>query len=135
MSSFHNIAVQLLAAGRADSPALLGPADAVVTYGELRSRVEAVSAWVAAQGGQPGDRIPLCAENGAFFVTAYLGIIHAGRVVVPLNTDWSVRTIASVAETAGANVVLASRRQTGRMLKSAGDFPVRELRCRGPRLR
>ena len=39
--------------------------------------------------GPPGDRVGLFAENGPFFVAAYLGAIRAGLCAVPFPVDCS----------------------------------------------
>ncbi len=108
-----NIAEQLMSAGSADSPALLEGTH-VTTYGELRSKVRSLASWVQGQGGARGDRVALCAENGAAFVIAYLGVIQAGRVAVPLNAEATDETLASVVSNSGCTLLLASRRQAGR---------------------
>jgi acyl-CoA synthetase (AMP-forming)/AMP-acid ligase II len=119
-----NIAEQLLSAGASGAPALL-QGSKTTTYSELRSLVWNVSSWVQGQGGDKGDRIALCAENGFPSVAAYLGVIHAGRVVVPLSPESSDESLASVISNAGCKVLLASRRQVARCKRSHLDWNCR----------
>ncbi len=112
-----NVADLLLSPGRAETVALLHDTD-LMSYAELRLRVWGVASHVAALGGNVGDRVALCTDNGFFFVAAYLGIIHAGRVAVPLNPQWPADTLTQVMASAGPTALLASRRQAARLRRS-----------------
>ena len=82
-----NVAASILSGGEPGAPAVLDR-DGVCTYDELRQRVSGVASVLLARDRAKGDRIGIFAENGAFFVTAYLGIIRAGLVAVPLQAEW-----------------------------------------------
>lgn len=60
-------------------------AEGGVDYQTLDARSDAVAAALARQGVAKGDRVGLYCMNGADFVTAYLGILKAGAVLVPIN--------------------------------------------------
>lgn len=81
-----NLAARLLATAESepDRPALVGPE--ALTYGELAARSAAVAAAVAAVAASD-DRVAVVAGNEAAFVVAYLGVLAAGAVAVPLNVD------------------------------------------------
>ncbi len=81
--SSGNVAEQLLGAGGATDPALLIGTD-TVTYAELRGCVRRAANQLQARRQPAGSRIGLVAENGLFFVVAYLATIHAGLCIVPL---------------------------------------------------
>jgi len=90
------------------------------TYGEIQSAVEAIAGYLLGIGVQKGDRGVLVSENSFFWVAAYLGMLRAGVVAVPLPTnvlpddlDFVLRS--TNAQTAFVQVVLASR--------SRGHFP------------
>jgi long-chain acyl-CoA synthetase len=57
----------------------------VINYGELRAQAAAVRGALIARGIMPGDRVAIVAANNPSFVTAYLGVLGAGGVAVPLN--------------------------------------------------
>jgi len=59
------------------------------TYGQLRQEAASVAAALANSGAKKGDRAILIAENTFFWVAAYLGIMRAGLVCVPLATGSS----------------------------------------------
>jgi long-chain acyl-CoA synthetase len=59
------------------------------TYEELRRMAEAVARWLISHGLELGARAAIVAENHPHWFAAYLGIIAAGAVVVPLDTALS----------------------------------------------
>src|SRR5262252_701941 len=56
------------------------------TYGDTRRMAEGVGNWLSQNGYGEGARIIILADNHPRWVAAYLGIIAAGCVVVPLDT-------------------------------------------------
>ena len=56
------------------------------TYGELHSWAESVGRWITDHKIAPGSRLAILADNHPRWVAAYLGIITAGCVAVPLDT-------------------------------------------------
>ncbi len=103
-----------LSVGLAERPALFH-GSAVVTYGELRQQVTRLGAHLIASGHRKGDRIGLWSENSPFFVTAYLGMLQAGLVVVPFQADDTEKTFARIVEVAGLRSVIVSRRYAARL--------------------
>src|SRR5882762_4448184 len=59
------------------------------TYGELSSVSTDVGRFLVEAGGRKGDRVILASENSFFWVSAYLGILNAGMVCVPLPPSLS----------------------------------------------
>lgn len=64
--------------------ALLSP-EARMDYLTLDQQSEALAGWLAEQGITQGDRVALYCPNGFDFPVAYLAILKAGAVVVPIN--------------------------------------------------
>ncbi len=56
------------------------------TYAELHRMAESVGRWITEQNFPRGSRLPILADNHPRWVAAYLGIIAAGCVAVPLDT-------------------------------------------------
>jgi long-chain acyl-CoA synthetase len=67
-----------------DRPALVSRGR-VTTYGTLRDQVARMRGALAARGVEPGDRVAIVAGNNWYFVTAYLAVLGAGAIAVPLN--------------------------------------------------
>lgn len=82
------------------------------TYGDLECAAESVARLLAESGSKKGDRAILLAKSGFFWVAAYLGIIRAGLVCIPLPP----RTASSE-----LNYVLATTEPLYSFLESHAD--------------
>ena len=112
-----------LSAGLPERPALFyGPT--VLTYGGLRQQVARLAGYLVASAHRKGDRVGLWSENSPFFVTAYLGILQAGLVVVPFQVDDTEKTFAGIVEAAGLRSVMVSRRYAVRLTSWASRLGV-----------
>ncbi|NUP89969.1 MAG: AMP-binding protein [Candidatus Sumerlaeia bacterium] len=80
-----------------------------LTYEVLANRVESLARWIAAQGGRPGDRVALIAANGPDFVVAALAVIQAGRVLVPLDMQFTPDEVLSLVDHSEAVALIVSR--------------------------
>jgi long-chain acyl-CoA synthetase len=94
-----------VAAARRDQPAIR-PVEGPVSYGELDWASDRVAAYLAQHALSPGDRVALYCPNSAEFAAAYLGIVKAGAVVVPINLLLNPREIAYIAGDAGARALI-----------------------------
>ena len=92
-----------------------------LTYRELRERVERLAGALAARGVGPGDPVALVLPNEPAFPIAFLAILRAGAVAVPLNPafkeaelefhfrECDVRAIVADARSAELCTAIASR--------------------------
>ena len=81
-----NLAVPLLRTAETHPDAVALRVDgASVTYAALHARVARVAAGITVAGVEPGDRVAFAFGNGVEFVVAYLAVLTAGAVAVPLN--------------------------------------------------
>ncbi|MFC5342633.1 class I adenylate-forming enzyme family protein [Brevundimonas staleyi] len=69
---------------KVDRPALFD-GETTLTHGALIALVECAAADLATRGIGPGDRVGLCARNSWRHVVAYLSILRANAVWMPLN--------------------------------------------------
>src|SRR5690349_11821890 len=60
-----------------------------LSYGALEAGASRIAARLIADGGAPGDRVALQAEKSAEGVMAYLGVLKAGAVFLPLNAAYT----------------------------------------------
>ncbi|MCL6734956.1 FadD3 family acyl-CoA ligase [Streptomyces neyagawaensis] len=67
-----------------------------VSYAELGARVERAAAACVAAGVRSGDRVGIWAPNSLDWITAALGAVSAGAVLVPLNTRFKGAEAADV---------------------------------------
>jgi acyl-CoA synthetase (AMP-forming)/AMP-acid ligase II len=75
------------------------------TFGELRGRADALSAFLSARCPR-GARVALLAHNRPEYVAAYYGVPRDGRVLVPLNQRLHPREWADQIVRSGASLVL-----------------------------
>jgi acyl-CoA synthetase (AMP-forming)/AMP-acid ligase II len=104
-----NIAEAILSRGADVASAVLYK-DMVLSYGELREGVARVAGDLLARGHAKGDRIGICSENSPFSVVAYLGIIRAGLVAVPLPAELTEDGFGKIASNAGFQEAFVSKR-------------------------
>lgn len=109
-----NVAEIILEKGRPEAPAVLSQ-DGVLTYDELRQRVDRIARLLVARGHHKGDRIGILSENSPFFVAAYLGIIRASMVAVPLQTELQPEALERIVADAEMSELLASPRLAKRL--------------------
>src|SRR5207248_3223900 len=70
--------------------------DEETSYGELQAAATAFARYLVAIGCCKGDRVLLAGENSSFWVSAYLGILRAGLVCVPLPTSITAEELEHV---------------------------------------
>jgi acyl-CoA synthetase (AMP-forming)/AMP-acid ligase II len=102
-----------------DRPALLQD-NKIITYAELARRADCAAGWLAERGVQPGDRVALLWPNELRYVEAFLGIMRAGAVAVPLNVRQTDETLAFVLADAGCVGILAGPGEEARARDLAG---------------
>ena len=54
------------------------------SYGELAGHAAGIAHHLLEAGVEPGDRVALCLERSTSAFAAWLGVLRAGAVVVPL---------------------------------------------------
>lgn len=84
MAREHSNVADFLLEGKPDGRIALRLLSGEVSYGELRQAAAAFVRYFGDLGCRKGDRIVLAAENSPFWVGAYLGILKAGLICVPL---------------------------------------------------
>lgn len=92
--------------GKAPEQLALVDAQGPVTYGELDRRVDHWARFLQQQGLKPGERVGLFSRNCSGFVTAYLAVIRAGGVIVPLNFQLAPREVAYILQDAGIRFLI-----------------------------
>jgi long-chain acyl-CoA synthetase len=80
------------------------------TYAELRRMAESVGRRLVESGVPRGARCAFLGNNSARWVTAYLGVITAGCVAVPLDTAFKPKQIATLLKDSGATLIFADER-------------------------
>ncbi|WP_242608699.1 type I polyketide synthase [Actinomadura formosensis] len=103
-----------------------------VTYADLEARTRRLAGHLAGLGVRHGDRVAICLGNTVSTVEAYLAIVRAGGVGVPLNPASARAELEYLLADSGATVVITDAAQAERLqpaphltLVVTGDAPVR----------
>ncbi|MFA6216050.1 MAG: AMP-binding protein [Candidatus Omnitrophota bacterium] len=67
-----------------------------ITYSELDRRSNAVAGYLTEKGFKKGERVALLLENSPEYISSFFGILKAGGVVVPLNTQMVDRELTVI---------------------------------------
>ena len=89
-----------------------------MTYAALEGRANALAAALLGAGLRPGDRVGVLLENGFAFIIAHFAIAKAGGVNLALNTELTPDGISGLLLDAGAEILIAGRRQAASLAKA-----------------
>src|SRR5271155_5535706 len=95
--------------------------DLVLSYAQLREAAGRMSAFLTANGIEPGDRVGLMLPNVPAFPIAFYGALAAGAVVVPMNPLLKSREVSYYLGDSGAKAVIAWHAAAGEAAKGAAD--------------
>lgn len=82
------------------------------TYAQLRLRAESVGRWLQQRSPEAfaGARCALLAANGPRWVAAYLGVLAAGGIAVPLDTAFHPDQVAKLLRDSGSSLLFTDGR-------------------------
>ena len=95
--------------------------DLVLSYAQLREAAGRMSAFLTANGVEPGDRVGLMLPNVPAFPIAFYGALAAGAVVVPMNPLLKSREVSYYLSDSGAKAMVAWHAVAGEAAKGAAD--------------
>ncbi len=94
--------------------------DRTVRYGDLRMRVASLAQALRASSAGVGDRVAIVAGNDDDFVVAYLAVLSAGSIAVPLNPASPSPELARQLAVVAPTVALVASRSSAAVL-AAGE--------------
>ena len=94
------------------------------TYAELRRMADSVGRWLTANQLPPQSRCAILAANGPRWVAAYLGVVAAGCIAVPLDTAFNAGQVAKLLKDSGASLLFTDAQHAAVGRQAAGDQPV-----------
>ena len=65
------------------------PKDLFLTYNEVREKVLQISNYLLSTGVKKGDKIAVSGKNSPEWAIAYLAVLYAGAIVVPLDITYN----------------------------------------------
>lgn len=122
MSGSQNVS-EFLLSGKAPDRLALRFLDADYTYGDLERAAHRLARYVE-QHTSPGDRVLLIADNSLFWVAGYLGVMRAGRIVVPLPAGIAAVDLHSLRQTTEAAAALVQAAVLARHPDCFAGMPV-----------
>jgi long-chain acyl-CoA synthetase len=93
-----------------------------LTYSQSLILIEALARWFYSQGIRKGDRIALTGKNSPEWTVAYLGILFAGAVVVPIDYQLKVEEIDLLIKTADAKILVVDEEKHSRYTGNPGSL-------------
>jgi long-chain acyl-CoA synthetase len=81
---------------------IFNPNRITLTYGQALEKIQAIAQYLANQGIQKGDRVAVSGKNSPEWAVAYLSVLFAGAVVVPIDYQLRVPEIQNILRASGA---------------------------------
>ncbi|HEY7746759.1 MAG TPA: long-chain fatty acid--CoA ligase [Desulfuromonadales bacterium] len=109
-----------------DRPAFLHKTGGVwreTLYDKLRTTTEHIAAGLTKCGFQPGDHAALLAPSSPLWVMAYLGILKAGGVVVPIDRELRSNELRHILTHSEARVLFTDEDHFEAVLAMADELP------------
>ena len=103
-----------------------------LTYRQAHARVDAIAAWLAAQGIMPGDRVAIAMRNYPEWMLIYWACVSSGIAVVGKNAWWTPEEMAYGLNDAVPKALFLDAERLGRYREIAE--PPAGLRLVGVRL-
>lgn len=94
-----------------------------VTYGDLRAASDRIAAGLVRLGFRPGDHGAIIAPSSPRWVEAYLGILKAGGVVVPVDKELKAAELRHILADSDARVIFTDSPLTDTVLEIAPEVP------------
>lgn len=106
---------------------------AVVTYGELRSRVATLAAEFRRRGVDRGGRVAMHLPHGPLEPAIPLAAWHAGSVAVPLDLHWPVDRVREILDRSDAGLLVARGQRGAALARRLGaPWPERTILVEAP---
>lgn len=91
-----------------------------LTYAQAHERVNAIAAWMFAQGVQPGDRVAIAMRNYPEWLLIYWACVSTGVAAVGMNAWWVADEMEYAIKDSGPKVIFADAERLARLLEKPG---------------
>jgi long-chain acyl-CoA synthetase len=89
-----------------------------LTYNESFAKIEAVARWLHGKGIRKGDKVAVTGKNSPEWAVAYMGVLFAGAVVVPVDYQIKAEEADLLLKTAGAKILFVDEEKFDRYAKN-----------------
>lgn len=93
------------------------------TYGSYWNSTERISAGLAQSGFKAGDHAALLATSSPRWIMAYMGILHAGGVVVPIDKELKTAELRHILADSESTVIFTERPYLDMVMEIASEMP------------
>ncbi|MDR2718170.1 MAG: AMP-binding protein [Treponema sp.] len=93
-----------------------------LNYTEALQRVESLARWLHSKGIRKGDCLAVTGKNSPEWAVAYLGILFAGAIVVPIDYQLKTDEIDLLIKTAGVKILFVDEEKHDRYAQSPGEL-------------
>jgi long-chain acyl-CoA synthetase len=83
------------------------PKNETFTYQEVHTYVNTLADYLVSRGVKKGDKIAVIGKNSPEWAIAYLGILYAGAIVVPLDNTLNNKDMFKYMEFAGVKILFS----------------------------
>ncbi|MDR0502749.1 MAG: AMP-binding protein [Treponema sp.] len=91
-----------------------------LNYTESLKLIEAIARWLHSKGIRRGDRVAVTGKNSPEWAVAYLAVLFAGGVVVPIDYQLKNEEIDLLVKTAGARIIFVDEEKHEHYVKNPG---------------
>ncbi|MDR1059283.1 MAG: AMP-binding protein [Treponema sp.] len=93
-----------------------------LTYREALIKIEALARHLHSRGLKKGDKAAVTGKNSPEWAVAYLGILFAGGVVVPIDYQLKNEEMDLLIKTAGVNILFVDEEKYPRYAEEPGEI-------------
>jgi long-chain acyl-CoA synthetase len=90
-----------------------------LTYHETLQKAEAVARWLHSRGIRKGDKVAVTGKNSPEWAAAYLGVLFAGAVVVPIDYQIKAEETDLLLKTSRAKILFVDEEKFDRYAKKS----------------
>jgi long-chain acyl-CoA synthetase len=91
-----------------------------LNYTETLAFIEAIARWLHKEGIKRGDRVAVTGKNAPEWAIAYLGILFAGAVVVPIDYQLKTEEIDLLIKTSEAKILFVDEEKHEHYINTPG---------------
>ncbi|MDR2483427.1 MAG: AMP-binding protein [Treponema sp.] len=93
-----------------------------MNYREALRRIEAAARWLHSRGIRRDDKVAVTGKNAPEWSVAYLGILFAGAIVVPIDQQLKNEETELLIKTAGARILFVDEEKHDRFVQNPGNL-------------